>query len=137
MEKYSYANVFRITNYKNPFDQYKAQDVICFEEFDSSLPINQMLLYLDGYPVMLPCRYSDKVACYTKVYILSNIDLRMQYAEVQSMNRETWKAFLRRIHNVEVYRDGKHETYTTREYLSSFRVLSNEELAEIPFKESE
>lgn len=133
---HGYANVFRITNYKNPFDQYRAQDVICFEEFDSSLPINQMLLYLDGYPVMLPCRYSDKVACFTKVYILSNIDLRMQYAEVQSTNRETWKAFLRRIHNVEVYRDGKHETYTTKEYLSSFRVLSNEELAEIPFKES-
>ena len=83
----------------------------------------------------IPVFYAD--FCHILVIYIINIDLRMQYAEVQSTNRETWKAFLRRIHNVEVYRDGKHETYTTREYLSSFRVLSSEELAEIPFKESE
>lgn len=136
MSKFGYANVYRVTNYKNPFDQYKAQEVICFEEFDSSLPINQMLLYLDGYPVMLPCRYADKVACYTKVYILSNVDLRNQYIDVQMSNNETWKAFLRRIHNVEVYKNGKHECYTVKEYLSSFRVLSDTELEEIPFKEN-
>lgn len=137
MEQYGYGNVYRVTNYKNPFDQYKSQDVICFEEFDSSLSINKMLLYLDGYPVMLPCRYFDKVACFTKVYILSNIDLRMQYVDVQNMNKETWRAFLRRIHKVEVYRKGKHETYTTKEYLNSFRLISDEELAEIPFKITE
>lgn len=40
MEKYGYANVFRVTNYKHPFDQYKGQDDIMFEEFQSSIPIN-------------------------------------------------------------------------------------------------
>ncbi len=64
MEKYDY-DVFRITNYDHPFDDYKSQDVILFDEFRSSLKIDDMLKYLDGYPVLLPCRYSDKVACYT------------------------------------------------------------------------
>lgn len=74
MEKFGYENVKRITNYDHPFDDYKGEDVIIFEEFRNSLPIEQMLNYLDGYPVCLPCRYSDKWACFTGKYslIISN-----------------------------------------------------------------
>lgn len=75
MEQYGYSNVFRVTNYAHPFDGYKGQDVILFDEFRSSLPIGDMLIYLDGYPVALPCRYADKQACFTKVYVISNIPL--------------------------------------------------------------
>lgn len=39
MEKYGYSRVYRVTNYDHPFDDYKGQDVILFEEFRSSLPI--------------------------------------------------------------------------------------------------
>jgi len=118
MEKYGYSQVYRITNYKNPFDQYKGQDVIIFEEFHSSLPISQMLLYLDGYPVMLPCRYADKVACYTKVYLLSNVDIKNQYVEIQEQYPETWKAFLRRIQTVKVFAGEKIQEYSMEEYLN-------------------
>ena len=68
MEKYGYENVYRITDYKNPFDAYKNQDVIAFDEFSGNLRIQDMLNYLDGYPLDLPCRYANKQACYTKVY---------------------------------------------------------------------
>lgn len=122
MEEYGYANVYRVTNYRNPFDQYHGQDVIVFEEFLSSLPISQMLLYLDGYPVMLPCRYADKVACYTKVYILSNADLRDQYSDIQNNYPDTWKAFLRRINNVSVYKNGVIEKSSCEEYMKWLRV---------------
>ena len=122
MEEFGYANVYRVTNYKNPFDQYHGQDVIVFEEFTSSLPISQMLLYLDGYPVMLPCRYADKVACYTKVYLLSNTDLRDQYPEIQRNYPETWKAFLRRINTVAVYKNGQVEKLDCEEYMKWLRV---------------
>lgn len=101
MEKYGYSNVYRATDYAHPFDSYKGQDVIAFEEFRSSLAIGDMLNYLDGYPVELPCRYTNKVACYTKVYIISNISLEQQYPNIQQDNPETWAAFRRRIHNVE------------------------------------
>jgi hypothetical protein len=99
MEKYGYENVYRVTNYAHPFDTYKGQDVIIFEEFRSSLPISDMLIYLDGYPTILPCRYADKQACYTKVYIITNIPLDKQYPLIQMDSPETWRAFKRRIHD--------------------------------------
>ena len=101
MEKYGYSKVYRVTDYSHPFDGYKGQDVIIFEEFRSSLAIGDMLNFLDGYPIDLPCRYSNKVACYTKVFIISNISLEQQYPNVQVDNPETWAAFRRRIHHVE------------------------------------
>lgn len=100
MERHGYENVYRVTNYKNPFDGYQGQPVILFDEFRSSLPIADMLTYLDGYPLMLPCRYNDKVACFTKVYIVSNIPLEKQYPNVQVEEPETYAAFLRRINSV-------------------------------------
>lgn len=97
MDKYGYENVFRVTNYEHPFDGYRGQDVILFDEFRSSLPIADMLKYLDGYPLMLPCRYSDKVACFTKAYLVSNIPMERQYPNIQHDEPETWDAFLRRF----------------------------------------
>lgn len=101
MEKYGYSQVYRVTDYSHPFDSYKGQDVIVFEEFRSSLVIGDMLNFLDGYPVELPCRYANKVACYTKVYIISNYSLEQQYRNVQVDNPKTWEAFCRRIHHVQ------------------------------------
>lgn len=90
MEKYGYENVSRITDYKHPFDNYKGQDVIIFEEFRSSLKIQDMLNYLDGYPLDLPSRYNNKVACFTKVYIISNVSLTEQYTDIQRNYEETF-----------------------------------------------
>lgn len=103
MDAYSYSNVFRVTDYQHPFDTYEGQDVILFEEFHSSLKITDILNYLDIYPLKLPARYSDKIACYTKVYITSNIPLESQYTDIQEYKPETWRAFLRRINSVEHY----------------------------------
>lgn len=100
VEKYGYKNVFRVTNYTHPFDGYKGQDVILFDEFRSSLKFSDMLAYIDGHPVMLPCRYADKVACYTKVYIISNIPLEKQYPLVQVEEPAGYAAFRRRIEEV-------------------------------------
>lgn len=101
MDKYGYSEVHQITDYAHPFDGYKGQDVVIFEEFRSSLKIEDMLKYLDGYPLQLPCRYANKTACYTKVYIISNISLDRQYPNVQMGCHATWAAFKRRIHNVQ------------------------------------
>lgn len=119
MEQYCYENVFRVTNYQHGgFDGYKGQDVIILEEFRSSFKIQDMLNYLDGYPVELPCRYVNKIACYTRVYIISNIDLIEQYTTIRNESMETWKAFIRRINNVVVYTDiNKFEEYETNAYL--------------------
>ena len=100
MEKHGYENVFRVTNYAHPFDGYTGQDVIVFDEFRSSLPLSDMLCYLDGYPLTLPCRYANRVACYTKVYILSNIPLDKQYPNVQLEEPASFDALKRRLTSV-------------------------------------
>lgn len=122
MERYGYENVFRVTSYKYPFDNYRGQDIVIFEEFYNSLAIQEMLILLDGYPLDLPCRYNNKTACFTKVFILSNVDLADQYESVQTDSRETWNAFLRRIHAVKIFDDkGIKEYKSPEEYLFRFR----------------
>lgn len=99
MEKHGYTNVYRVTNYDHPFDGYKGEPVILFDEFRSSLPLADMLKYLEGYPLMLPARYADKVACFTEIYIISNIPLEKQYPNIQLDEPTSWDAFKRRIHD--------------------------------------
>jgi len=119
LKHYKYKNVYRVTNYKNPFDSYKGQDVLVFDEFRSSLKMQEMLNYLDIHPFDMPCRYGDKVPCFTKVFIISNIELEDQYINIQQEEPETWKAFLRRIHIVREYIGvGEFEEYTTDEYFT-------------------
>ena len=106
-ERHNPKSICRITDYggKNGvrFDSYRGQEGLVFEEFHSQIPISAMLNYLDIYPIMLPARYNDRVACYTTVYLTSNIPLEAQYQEIQRYQLETWYAFLRRIHNVIEY----------------------------------
>lgn len=106
LEKYGYANVYRITDYKNPWDGYRQQDVVVFEEFRSSLKIQEMLNYLDGYPLELPCRYANKIACYTKVFLVTNVPLCDQYRGIQETEPLTWPAFTRRIGKIEFFGNG-------------------------------
>ena len=107
--------ICRITNYRTgrgiSFDGYHGQDVLVFEEFNSQIPIEDMLNYLDVYPIFLPARYNDKTACFTQAYITSNLTLFSQYKDVQIYRPETWQAFLRRIHTVvEYHHDGSITT---------------------------
>lgn len=100
MDKYGYSNCYRVTDYKHPFDTYDGQDVIIFEEFRGGLKHGDMLNYLDGYPLLLPCRYFNRQACYTKVFIITNIPPDEQYMNI---DRESRQAFFRRIHKVVRY----------------------------------
>lgn len=84
MEAYGgMQNVFRVTNYKNPFDGYAGQPVIVFEEFRSSLPLTEMLVYIEGWVTPLKCRYADRMSEYTRVFVISNMNLSTQYAKMQ------------------------------------------------------
>lgn len=129
MERYGYANVFRITDYRHPFDNYSGQDVVIFEEFRSSLYLADMLNYLDGYPLELPCRYTNKFACYTKVFIISNIPLADQYKDDRYENVH---AFYRRIHSVQHFTDDGIQPMKILFIKDGFRVVFDGEFC--PFK---
>lgn len=112
MEKYGYENVCKVSNYgKNPFDDYTGQPVLLLDEYRSCFAIKDILNYLDGYPLNLPARYCNRVACYTTVYIISNIPLQEQYKHAQEVEFATWRAFLRRIKDV-TYFETSENKYT-------------------------
>ncbi len=100
MSSYDYTDIYKVTNYEHPFDNYNGQKVLLLDEFRGGLPISDILQYLDRYPCTLPARYTDKVACFTEVYIVSNEDLSEQYINIQKEKPESYKAFLRRINKV-------------------------------------
>lgn len=113
--------ICRVTTYRQSqaiFDAYSTQNVLVFEEFRSQVPISDMLNYLDRYPLMLPARYADKVACFTKVYITSNIALSSQYRFEQIRERPVWEAFIRRITEIrEQTSIGQYIIHKKEEYL--------------------
>lgn len=103
-DKYNLEDFYRITNYprdrKIKFDDYNSNRVLVFEEFASQVDIEEMLTYLDIYPLILPARYNNKVANYKVVYLTSNLSLEEQYKDIQKNYPKQYQAFLRRIHNV-------------------------------------
>ena len=118
-EGQGYANVYAVNNYKHPFDGYAGENVMLFDEFNSNFRIQDMNNYLDGYPLTLPARYSNKQACYERVIIISNLDLREQYAHEKRTQPDIWAAFVRRIHKVIRFMpDGTRREYDTGDYLS-------------------
>jgi len=129
MDKYGYSNCYRVTDYKHPFDTYDGQDVIIFEEFRSGLKHGDMLNYLDGYPLLLPCRYFNRQACYTKVFIITNIPPDSQYMGVDPESRD---AFYRRIHWViRFWDDGTFSEYpSVQAYRDSTRWTDDADAAE-------
>ena len=106
----AYNDISRITNYGSNgkgviFDEYNYNDVLVFEEFHGQISINEMLNYLDIYPLYLPARYNNKIACYTKIFITSNISLFEQYPKEQKTKPDTWNAFWRRINKIVEFKE--------------------------------
>lgn len=136
LEENGYANVYRITDYLHPFDGYNCQSVIAFDEFRSSLRLKEMLMYCDIYPIELPSRYANKFACYGKVYIISNWKLEKQYSEAQREDKESWEAFLRRIHKVVHYVNEGHAVIyeSVEKYLQRDNdFVEVDDLGQVPF----
>ena len=112
LNKYGDRNVYIMSDYpvgysdKEKFDGYNGEDVILFDEFRSDIPLKRMLRYLDVYYTELPSRYNYKVACYTKVYIVSNWSFNRQYPNIQQEHPEDWQAFCRRINTIYDFNSG-------------------------------
>lgn len=94
-----------------------------------------MLLFCDIYPIELPSRYTNKFACYNKVYIISNWSLEKQYYEIQREDKESWEAFLRRIHKIIVYaKDGSIKEYdSVKAYMERDEFIQVNDNEKLPF----
>lgn len=141
-DTYKFSEIYRVTDYEHPFDNYNYEPVLVFDEFSSQIKIELMLTLLDIYPVQLPCRYNNKQACYTQVYIISNKSLDRQYNDPwKPITDEQEKAFRRRIHQVIYFGfDSNGLPYSKNEFVArarsptkqmSFTEISNDD--ELPF----
>ena len=96
--KHGYNNCFSVTDYsKGPFDRYSGESVLILDEFRCQIHVELLLKLLDVYPVELPCRFSNKVAMYNKVYIVSNFPFWTLFKDV---NERQQSALYRRVHNI-------------------------------------
>lgn len=95
--KFGYDNVYSVDDYAHPFDEYNGENVLLLDEYRHNFDITYLLKLLDVYPLKLKARYGNKVACYTKVFIISNIPLDEQY---QNADELTKSALYRRIHKI-------------------------------------
>lgn len=130
MEKHGYS-VYRVTDYRHyPFDDYDGEDVLLLEEFRSDFKIGDCLKYLDGYPLRLTARFRNKVACYTKVYIVSNWPPESQYNREESDSRD---AFWRRVHHIiEFMPDGSTIEYNSySDYRNRYAWVKDAQRAEL------
>lgn len=105
-------SVCRVTNYRAKgmsFDNYKFEKSIVFDNFTGLIPINEMLTYLEGYPLHLPARFQDRIACYTTVYIISEESPLRVYKGYKA------ERFLKHITRVIVCHNGSLETIDIKE----------------------
>ena len=113
-------DIYRVNEYKNPFDNYNNQPVLCLDGYKECFPLKELLSYLEGFPMtQLRARYSNKYANYTQVYIVSTCPLGEQYKADQFNDPDDWHALLRHIDDVcEFLPDGKKRRFTiTDDYL--------------------
>ena len=100
-DNYKFGEFYHTSVYNNStFDGYNGQDVLVLDEFSGKINIELMNRLLDRYPFELPARFANKVACYTKVYIISNFKITELYKDEQSSKRILFDAFLRRIKKI-------------------------------------
>lgn len=98
------SDVYRMSVYpkggRTLFDGYRGEKVLLLDNFLGQIPVEELISYLEAYPLRLPARYSDKVACYDTVWIVSELPLEEQYVSVQRSSPRLWRSLLRKIDRV-------------------------------------
>lgn len=74
-ERYDYNDVYRVTDWRNPWDSYQSQPVLILDEFEGQPDFHVLCQILEGYPMELPARYSNKFAAWSEAWIVSNASL--------------------------------------------------------------
>jgi len=69
----AYPDCFMIVPGRDPFGEYTDQDTVVFDEWkEEEWSLQEMNRLLDKWPASLNCRYYNKSARWTKVFIMTN-----------------------------------------------------------------
>ena len=75
-ERFDYDRVYRVTDWVHPWDSYQSQPILILDEFDpDQVDFHILCQILEGYPMELSARYSNRWAAWSDVWIVSNADL--------------------------------------------------------------
>ena len=122
-QTFGIENVYRaMMGLPHPFDNYNGHDVILFDEFRENIPLSLMLMYLDKYPCVLGARYGNRIAAYTKAFVVSNWAFEKQYTHEKTKIPEDYKAWVARFSYIRVYIGYcTYKDYTTDNYIKLIR----------------
>lgn len=109
--------IYRVTNYRNPFDQYQRQAVLVLDEYVGQLPLELFLNVADRYPLKLPARYRDPWALHTTLVVVSNLAPWEVYTPA-SFGSKQCGAVRRRLHHVAQMRDNGIVVEDSTEYIN-------------------
>ncbi len=113
-----YNDICRITHFNRSgqgilYDNYAANDILLLQAQDfnlSLMPIQELITLAEGYPLYLRARYTNRVACFTKLFIVSDFSIMEQYKDVQLHFPQDWQRLLNHITKVvEFHPDGTTE----------------------------
>ena len=100
-ENYPMDDICRVINYyKGTFEFYNFHKILVLDEFTGKIDITYMNNLLDKFPLDLPARFANRMACFEEVFIISNLPLTELYKEEQAAMPEVYKAFISRIQNI-------------------------------------
>ncbi len=98
---FAFEDIYNVPCYDyTAFDNYNCEDILLLDEFTGQWSIQYMNKLLDRYPLRLRARFENKVACYTKVYIISNYKLSELYKTEQTEKLDIYNSFKRRIKTI-------------------------------------
>lgn len=91
----SLGDVFRVSDYRrDPFGRYQGEDTLVLDEYSGQLDYELFLQLSDIYPLELPCRYRNKIAMFSRLFVLSNQSPWGVYAHSPGVHMD---AILRRL----------------------------------------
>ena len=110
------GSVCRVTHWgSGAFDGYDGQASLVLDEFAGQPPLEELLTWLDVYPVALPARYRPRQAAFVRVVLCSNAPPWTWYPWAPKAQRA---ALARRLHLVEEWA-GSWDNVTVTEVPSS------------------
>ena len=113
-EKYGEDKVYLMTDYeKGGLDLYCGQPILYMDEFRGQMRFAQLMNYLDGYKVQIPCRYANAYALWDIVHITTILPPEMVYQNMVDNNRsiDTYEQLRRRIKSVIYHWKDAEEEY--------------------------
>lgn len=106
------GSVCRVTHWgSGAFDGYDGQASLVLDEFAGQPPIEELLTWLDVYPVALPARYRPRQATFVRVVLCANSAPWTWYPWAPKAQRA---ALARRLHLVEEW-SGSWDNVTVTE----------------------